>query len=130
MNSITSSLNQSLLKGTFNGSSLLGSSSQSALLQSAFSQQIPDVQVFTGGESQSLAGAITQTLSESGNAQALQSLAQLNTYSASNSLLGAVYGAEGGTNALLAASYAADTGGSALLNSAYPSGNEAVDAYV
>lgn len=88
------------------------------------------MQVFTGGESQSLAGAITQTLSESGNAQALQSLAQLNTYSASNSLLGAVYGAEGGTNALLAASYAVDTGGSALLNSAYPSGNEAVDAYV
>lgn len=108
----------------------MGSSSQSSLLQSAFSQQIPNVQVSAGGQSQSLAGAITQSLSESGNAQALQSLAQLNTYSASSSLLGAAYGVESGTNALLASSYAADTGGSALLNSAYPSGTDAVDDYV
>lgn len=130
MNSITSNVSQSLLKGSFSGG-LSSAASQSVLLQAANSQKIPDVNVFTGGEEQSLAGSISQSLSEQGNVQDLQALAKLNSYSASNSLLGAVYGTEGGTSSLLAASVGAESGGAnALLNSTYLNNTDAVDQYV
>lgn len=127
MNNITSSVNQSVLANSF-GRSASSSSSTSALLQAANSQEIPDVSVFTGGQNQSLAGVVAQSLSE--ETQTLQAFAQLNNYSAAQSLLGAVYGSEGGTASLLSASFGAESGTNALLGASVANGNESIDQFV
>ncbi|MAF31947.1 MAG: hypothetical protein CMF60_07050 [Magnetococcales bacterium] len=124
MTNITSTMNQSLLANSF-GSRVLSSASQSSLLQSYVSQQIPDVNVDFGGQTQPLSGAVAQALSS--QESTLSSLAQLNSYSAADSLLSAAYGVGSqGLSGLLTSSYGASGG---VLSQAYLSNSDAVDQY-
>jgi hypothetical protein len=130
LNSITSSVNQSLLGNSF-GQSASSTASTSALLQAVQSQKIPDINVLLGGESQSLAGAVTASLSQADNTANLSALSQLNSYSASDSLLAGAYGLQSSSsNAVLNSAVSSQGNSNSLLQSAYPYDTTAVDELI
>lgn len=128
MNNITANINQSVL-GTSFGRSANSASSQASLLQAVNSQKIPDIQVVTGGEQQSLSGQISESLGQ--QKDTLQALSQLNSYSASNSLLAGSYGVQSSSSgALLGSAVSSQGSSSSLLQSAYPYQTPSVDELI
>tara|TARA_R110000868_G_scaffold262401_2_gene521078 strand:- start:57986 stop:58282 length:297 start_codon:yes stop_codon:yes gene_type:complete len=90
MDHVSNVVNKSVLSNSFSASSN-NALSQSTLLSSSFSKEIPNISFTQDGKTQTLTDAINETVSQNTDIKKYAALSQVNSYAATDSLLEAAY---------------------------------------